>query len=394
MTKIEIMNSIKEKKLKVAEILDTIASEKRELTNVEKITIESLNDEIKTLESNARNFTDKPETKLIINSNGDSERFNLVRYLRNIKENNLSDFEKEINKEARKSSDIGFKGFALPLNFEKRTLAAGSTGYGAEIVSEDKFSLLEPLRAKSVLSKVGATFLTNLKGNISIPVLTGSNAFWKSETATSGDGGASFTEVEFSPKKLTVYLPVSNLLLYQDSVDAEAKLKNDLINAINAKLESTIFGVDSGNTIQPAGIFYNAVLTANGSTDWTKVVSLETTVNANNADVDSMFYVVRPELLGKLKTTAKASNTAAFIAENGTINGYKFVTTTHLATSGSSYYTAFGNFNDVYVCMWNNLEIIEDKITGAKDGITNYIINLYVDGGLTRSASVSKALLS
>lgn len=393
MNKIEIMNSIKEKKLKVAEILDTIASEKRELTNVEKITIESLNDEIKTLESNARNISDKPETKLIINSNGDSERFNLVRYLRNIKENNLSDFEKEINNEARKNSDIGVKGYVLPLNFERRTLAAGSTGYGKELISEEKFSLLAPLRESSIFDKLGATFLSGIKGNISIPVMGKNVASWKGENVSVSATDPGFTTVDFSPKRLTITLAVSNLLLYQDTTDAETIIKRDLVDAINAKLAQTAFSADSGNTNQPQGIFYNASLTVTGSTDWQKVVSLSTKTKIDNADVDTMYYVVRPEVLEKMKVTTKATN-AGFIAEGDTIDGRKYIATNYLATSGSNYFTAYGNFKDLFVVFWNNLEIIEDKITGAAEGVTKYTISLYCDLGLVRQESVSKALLS
>jgi hypothetical protein len=40
----------------------------------------------------------------------------------------------------------------------------------------DKLDILEPFRANSVLSKVGATFLTNLTGNLSIPLYTGTTA--------------------------------------------------------------------------------------------------------------------------------------------------------------------------------------------------------------------------
>lgn len=393
MTKLEILNSIKEKRLKIAEILDAVGAEKRELTNVEKITMEAFNEEIKELEQRAKTVNEKPEKAIVIGGTIGEDKFSLTRYLRNIAENNLNDYERELNKRSKVGNNL-LKGYALPFVFEQRTLTAGTAGTGAEIVAEDKFDLLMPLRAKSVLAKAGATILTNLTANFSIPKMTGSTAAWKGETTAAADGGNGLEEVEFAPKKLTVYLPVSRQLLYQSSIDIEAKIKQDLVNSINGKLEETLLGASAGSSTQPAGLFYGASYVSTGTTDWSKVVALETTVNSNNADVDSMFYLIHPNTLGKFKTTAKASNTAAFIADGGTINGYKYLVTTHMPTISTGKGIAFGNFADMYVNMWNTMDVIVDPYTNAKEGIINYIVTLYVDGGNVRDESITKGWLS
>jgi len=403
MTKLEILSEIKTKKLAIAEILDKIATDKRELTNVEKITVDSLNDEIKEFEQRAKNLNEKPQTVVKIGEGVDSSKFSISRYLRNIAEGgNFSEIENEIVKQGRESfrnAGFSYKGFPLPFTFEQRTLTAGTSGAGSELVPEDKFNLLMPLRAKNVLAKAGATILSGLVGNISIPVMTGSTAAWKGEVVAAANGGNGFTEVEFSPKKLTVYLPVSKLLLIQNSVQADQKLQQDLINAINEKLESTLLGTSSGSSTQPAGLFYGASYTnggvaVTGSTSWDKVVALETGVNTNNADSNNMVYLIHPTTLGKMKTTAKASNTAVFIAENATINGYKFYTTTNLPTISTGKGVAFGDFSNLYINFWNNMEIVVDPYTSAKEGIVNYIVTLYTDGGNTRDKAIAKGWLS
>ena len=46
---------------------------------------------------------------------------------------------------------------------------------GMENIATEKLDILEPLRANMVMSQAGATYLTGLVGNISIPAYTGSN---------------------------------------------------------------------------------------------------------------------------------------------------------------------------------------------------------------------------
>ena len=103
--------------------------------------------------------------------------------------------------------------------------------------------------------KAGASYMTGLVGNVSIPVFSGSNVAWAGEVTGAADGAGSFSEVVLEPKRLTAYVDVSKQFLLQDSNDAEAMLKRDIVNAISEKLEQTILGNTAGSTTQPAGLF-------------------------------------------------------------------------------------------------------------------------------------------
>jgi HK97 family phage major capsid protein len=397
MTKQEMYNEIKSRQLKTAEILDKIAFEKRELSNVERVTVDGYAEEIKEYERQMKTSEVAPKRVLESGAGISDDNFTLTSFLRNLADNkSFNDIEKdviEMGKREMKNSGQSFTGTVLPLNFHNRaTLQAGTSVVGSELVATEKFDLLMPLRAKSVLAKAGATIMSNLVGNFSVPIMTGSTAGWKGENITAGDGVNGFLTKEYSAKRLTVYLPVSRQLLIQNSVDAERKLQLDLVNAINQKLEETLLGSAAGDSTKPAGIFYGVSTT--GDTTWANVVNLETTINANNADVDNMCYIVHPTVLGKMKTTAKnATYGSTYIAENSLINGYKFYTTTNLPTISGGKGTVFGNFAEMYVNFWNGMDIVVDNLTGAKEGIVNYIINLYCDGGVVRSDSFAKISL-
>jgi HK97 family phage major capsid protein len=398
MTKQEFLNEIKTRKMLRAEIMDTIEAQKRSLTNVETEKLEGYKAEIADFEAQIRSLDTQNSKKRIVKSNSsfNDEKFTLTSFLRNLKNGSFTESEKEVIARGRELFDntsTGYVGTPMPIEFSRATLVAGTSTVGSELVPEEKFDLLMPLRAQSVLAQAGATILSGLKGNISIPTMTGTTASWKGEVVAADDGVNAFLETDFSPKKLTVYLPVSNLLLIQNSVSAEQKLQEDLVNAINEKLEATFLGTSAGSSTQPAGLFYGASYgSITGATDWSKVVALETNVKANNSNGN--VYLVHPTTIGSMKTTAKAANTATFIAENSLINGYKFLTTTNMPTVSSGKGIIFGNFKDFYINFWSGMDVIVDNITGAKEGITNFIVTVYVDGGSVRSTSFAKGWLS
>ena len=95
--------------------------------------------------------------------------------------------------------------------------------------------------------------MTGLVGNISIPKYSGSTVTWEGEVGAASDGAGTFSEVELSPKRLTAYIDVSKQFLLQDSVSAEAMLRNDIVKAISNKLEATILGDEVGSNKIAAG---------------------------------------------------------------------------------------------------------------------------------------------
>jgi len=138
-------------------------------------------------------------------------------------------------------SGLGYSGdIVIPMEL-RADITAGTATAGQEVVTEQKLAILEPLRASLVSVQAGATFLTGLIGDVSIPTYGGTSALWKGEVAAAEDGAGAFSEVTLSPKRLTAYIDISKQFLIKDSAAAEAMLMNDIINAVSGKLEATIF---------------------------------------------------------------------------------------------------------------------------------------------------------
>lgn len=373
--------------------INTGKAEDRKLSTIEDNEVARLTKELELLDTeieSKRNINNKDNK----NNKKNMEKFSLRSFLNNLAEGrNFNETELEIIEEGKRGflgAGLSYRGTTLP--FEVRAIAA--TGNAVAAVEEDKFNILMPLRDSLVFTKAGANMLTGLVGDISIPVMTGSTAAWKGENVTASDGGNGFTEITLAPKRLTTYLAVSKQLLIQNSEAVDAKLMEDLVFAIKGKLEATVLGTAQGTTTQPAGLFYGASYgSVTGATSFAKAVALETAVNVGNADVDKMFYLVNPSTLGVMKTTAKAANTAAFIADNGTINGYPYIKSNALPTVSTGKGILFGDFSKLYVAQWGNLDITVDNVTGAKDGVINFIINSYWDVKPVYAASIAKGWL-
>ena len=251
---------------------------------------------------------------------------------------------------------------------------------GEEAVAIEKLNILEPLRANSVLSAAGVTFLTGLVGNLSIPSYDGSTVAWAGEIAPAANGQGSFDEVEFSPQRLTAYLDISKQFLNQDSVGAEELLKMDIVNALKDKLEATILGDEAGSNTKPAGIFANA-----GAKDltYTGLVGLEQALEEGNV-TGNFKFIVSPAIKATLKTTTVSGQKSdlRMIMEDGEVNGYDVISTSNAKG------IAFGNFADYVVAQWGSIDLTVDPYTQAARGCVRLVINAYFDAKPRRSGTI------
>ena len=169
-------------------------------------------------------------------------------------------------------------------------------------MAEDKLNILEPLRASLVMTQAGATYMTGLVGNVSIPVYSGSNVGWAGEIEAAKDGAGTFSEVTLSPKRITAFLDVSKQFLLQDSASAEALLRADIVRAIANKLEATILGDKDGSATQPKGLFYDVADYYDIS--YESIVELVAYLEEQNVTGDIKF-ILSPSMKALLKTTKK-----------------------------------------------------------------------------------------
>lgn len=350
-------------------IIENGEAEKRELnedetsklaelrTKIDELNAEIENEERKNIEvkNNSTNTEKKMEKNVRL--------FDLIKEVVN---NNVTDEHRSyIN-----GNEISFRA----------AIQATATGMGIENVPVEKQPLEVAIRNASVLNKVGAQWFPSAVGDIKLVKYQGSNVFWAdSENADAADGASGFTEVTLSPKRLTAYITISRQFLAQSPEDAEAILVNDLARAIGEKIDKTVFGVSSGSTSEPAGLFSGDYISTGSdltAVTFQDVLGLEEAVEEKNG-TDFMF-VADPSVKYALRGTQLASG-LQFVWQNGEIDGRTAVVSNSVAKGGLLCFDP----RDLACATWDNgLNIIVDPYSLAGKNQVKVTVNYLFDSTL------------
>ena len=280
-------------------------------------------------------------------------------------------FEFECSRAAAKQYGRSSQGIMLPaeiLNSWTRDLSAGSD---ADMHGEDYRGgdFIDILRNESSVMRAGATVLNGLSGDIRIPKkATAASSSWVTEGNAVSESEMTVANVQMTPRHLGAFTDITRQLLQQSSLSVEALVRDDLAQAIALAIDlGALMGDGSGG--QPTGINstagINSVVYAGANPTYSEVVAMETAVANDNALRGNLAYIMNTSMVGALKTTEKATNTAQFVVEpGGTVNGYTAIVSNQL-TTGDAF---FGNFADLLVGFWSGLDILVDPYAGATAG--------------------------
>lgn len=370
------------------EIVDTCKKEIREMTDDEQAEFDAAKAEIASLKGQLDELKKKLETYEVPTLDETEEvkadfcdedpmadeEFIKVEELKS-KRNKTNKMRKSIVKEIRSAIANGTKNFKINADTEKRAIqVTGGSGVQDEVVETEIQGILEPLYAKSVLAELGVKWYTGLpQGDIQVPVMGKGTVGWAGEVATSSAGGNTFSSVLLQPKRLTAYVDISKQLLNQDTIGVENAIRRDIVNAINDKLEATIFSNDAGNSTKPAGIFYDSSVF--DASTFKAVVDLEAKVEKNNVYGD-MKYLLSTGAKADLRAMAKSTKNTQLVMEGGEIDGTPAVVTSNVAGAG---YYAYGNFENLAVASWGDIDITVDEYTQAVNGCVRLVVNAYFD---------------
>ena len=371
---------------------DTVEEEKEE--NADTDSTQPTDEEDEPKESDEEGEKEEETRNYTQNNNKKMGKFSLIKTINDIVNNRSMSEEAQVvlsaGTEEMRKAGLSYSGqIQLPVSEMREApaaIVAGQETYGAEVVATDKLNILEPLRNRMVLAQAGATYLTGLVGNVSIPTYTGSNVGWKGELVDAEDGKGTFDSIEFSPKRLTAYIDVSKQFLAQDSVGAEEMLYRDIVNAIADKLEATILGGANGSSDIPSGIFYG--ITEPTTVDFANIVKMEETLEEAKLFGDYKF-IASPAAKAKLKTTTISGQKSdlRMLMEGNEVNGYPVLTT------GNCEGLAFGKWDELVIAQWGSLDIIIDPYTQAKKNAVRIVVNAFFDAKPRRKEAIVAKIL-
>ena len=283
-------------------------------------------------------------------------------------------FEIEVGETAAKQYERSSNGIVIPNEVLRRDLVVGTPTAGGDLVDDVLLagSFIDLLRNRLSIAQAGATMLTGLQGNISIPRQTSAaTAYWVGENASPTESQQAIDQVNMTPKTVGAFVDYSRRLLLQSSIDVEGMVRNDLARVIALEIDrAAIYGTGSSN--QPQGLtnvsgIGSETLTSFGT--FAEYIAMETDVAAANADAGALRYIINASARGALKSTEKASNTAQFVYENDQINGYPVIVSNQLANNDA----LFGDFSMFIMGMWSGLDLTVDPYAGATAGTVRVI---------------------
>jgi HK97 family phage major capsid protein len=312
----------------------------------------------------------------------ETKNYSLMRAIKAMADQNWNSagFERECHSAILKRSGLSESpnnGFYVPYEVQTRDLTSGTAANGGYLVATDNLgsNFIDLLRNRSVLAKMGATMLTGLVGNVTIPKQTGAaTAAWLANEATAAtEAQLTLGQLALTPKNIVAYSEISRQLMLQSSPAIDGLVMNDLAQVVALAID--LAGLSgSGASGQPTGIVNTGGIgSVTGTTlGYAGIVEFQTDVAGSNALAANCGYVTTPTVAGLLKARQRFTSTDTPIWQgnilDGEIEGFKAMTSLQMAAASM----LFGDFSQVVIGEWGMLEIALNpyaQFTAAITGI-------------------------
>lgn len=295
-------------------------------------------------------------------------------------------------------------------DMDATTATAAPSNEGSFTIQTNVEGIVDVFLPEMVIGRLPIMRMNNLRGNVQFPqAQTLPSAGWNTENGTATEKTPRLAKLNLSPKRLAAYIQLSNQLLQQSEANISRFANRFLVSASAIEMEkaflkgggsnepSGILASTSNYTLLYAGDAANNAVNANGAAmvwaDWVKLVS---TPKSSNSP-DGQAYVTSPAIKGRAQIKPRQSSGVEgnFILNswNAGINGYPVYGTTNLPDTftkgGSTALSAviFGDWSQSIIASWGGLEIGVDPYVNMKEGLTNVVLNSYMDCGVLNPAA-------
>lgn len=338
-----------------------------------------------------------------------TKRYSLGRVIKaQMRGEKLDGLEAEMHQEAQNEvrhfgGELG--GIGIPsslIGLQKRaSLTAETSTTGAEAVQTSVGDLIPFLYPSLYTQAMGATVLTGLRGNLTLPRNNAiSSATWEGEVDANAESEPTFDSVSLSPERLGLYALIAKQLIVQSEIPSvEAMLRRDIEFAIAKGLDvAAINGAGSGN--EPTGILNTGSVnditigTDGGALTRDLIVKFETEVATDNALTGRLGWLTTPGVRGYLKTVRADAGSGRFLMESmDELLGYPLMATTQVPstlTKGNGtglHAIIFGNWQELIIAQWGGLDLVIDPYSAATTAQVKLVINGWYDIAVKHPAS-------
>ena len=299
--------------------------------------------------------------------------------------------EREVSQElARRHGSRSPQGVLVPnQSWEKRTYVASSASAGGNIIATDVLAdqFVDSLRPYSVVMEAGASVLSGLVGNVSIPKrATSSTSEWigADDSDSLSESTGTFSTVSMTPKTIGVFSKFSRLMQLQSTPQIEDLIRKDFLELLGTGIDVAALN-GSGASSQPLGVMGQSgtsvlALGTNGAAlTLDNLLTLKKNVAAANADDGTCAYVINSKVesaISQLKDGNSAYLLNPYEAQLGEsrLAGRRLLVSNNVPSnltkgSGSNLSAAiYGRWSDLLIGQWSGIELMTDPYSDFAKG--------------------------
>lgn len=296
----------------------------------------------------------------------------------------------------------------VPLPLLARNFDAGGATEAGSLIGAPVFSELapDPVRAVTAVARLGATMLSGLKGDITIPQFkTSTSAGWTTETGSATAQTMTTGSLDLAAKRVAASITFSRQALLQATPELDAAMSRIILQALMSKFEHGALNGD-GTANDPVGIRATSGVGAvvggtNGATlTWAHLCDLEDTPADADVVESRAGFIVNAPTRRFLRSTVRAAG-LPFVWDGGPrpLLGYAAGVTSNLPSNLEKGTSGPVCSSLVYGADWSQLvmavygggaDLTLDRVTLADQGKVKITANLYCNAGPALPAAFAK----
>ena len=304
--------------------------------------------------------------------------------------------EREVSQELTRRSGRTFAGIAVPLDalsirardispaqlraFERRDLISTTTpagGPGGALIATvlDPSQWVDILRPALAVRQLGARIISNLTSNLNLPRMTAAaTAAWFAENTAITSTQESFDDVPLRPRHMGAIVEVSRNMLQQSTPDVEAIVRMDLAQVLARGVDAAAIQ-GAGTATEPLGVITDVLCgtIAAAAPTYDLLVDLTSLLATKNALDGSLGWLANATVRGALLKIKDGYQRPYGL--DVLFQGYPYVFSNLAAgTALEENPIVFGNWNDLAIGMWSELDLLVNPYDSAAYSKGNVLI--------------------
>ena len=250
--------------------------------------------------------------------------------------------------------------------------------------------LVEVLKNDLVLGRLGATIITGLRDNITIPKITSTlTAYSIAENAAATKSYLTLGQLTATPKNISAYSEYGRQVFAQSSIGIDTLLMKELTDVLNLKID--YLGLNgSGSSYEPTGLLNadNISAPSLATLDWANILGVKKTLKKANSFKANMKWAGSADVEALLMATPKVEAQPIYLMdEQGRMAGHNSEISNQIPDAD----LLFGDWPELYLLFWGTREILVNPYSQGSAGMVELNIFDLFDVLVRQSAAFSIA---